>query len=108
MKITLKRKIKSKIPFTSYPLILKLFKYLIKKQEKSSLHSFSKACTILPKMIGFVIYVYNGKTKIPVYIKPNMVGCKLGEFIFTRRAGIHTRITKNFKKQKPKVQTQKK
>ncbi|MBR9678671.1 MAG: 30S ribosomal protein S19 [Nanoarchaeota archaeon] len=39
---------------------------------------------ILPEMIGYTINVYNGKTFVPVTVKPQMVSHYLGEFSHTR------------------------
>jgi len=38
---------------------------------------------ILPKMVGLTIHVYNGKEFVPVEIKPEMIGRRLGEFSHT-------------------------
>lgn len=35
---------------------------------------------ILPNMIGLTIHVHNGKEYIPIQIKPEMIGRRLGEF----------------------------
>ena len=54
-----------------------VFKYNIKTISKNSI--------ILPKFIGFTLYVYNGKTFVAIKIIDEMVGRKLGEFISTRK-----------------------
>ena len=38
---------------------------------------------IIPQMVGLTIHVYNGKEFIPVEIKPQMLGRRLGEFAHT-------------------------
>ena len=38
---------------------------------------------ILPIMVGLTIYVHNGKEFIPVEIRPEMIGKRLGEFAHT-------------------------
>ncbi|HEW93245.1 30S ribosomal protein S19 [Candidatus Geothermarchaeota archaeon] len=38
---------------------------------------------ILPIMVGLTIYVHNGKEFVPVEIKPEMIGKRLGEFAHT-------------------------
>ena len=38
---------------------------------------------ILPEMVGLTIGVYNGKEYVPVKIKPEMIGRRLGEFSIT-------------------------
>lgn len=64
-------------------------KKLLKKIRKSSskkepIKTWSRATTILPEMVGFIICVHNRKTFIPVLIQENMVRHKLGEFSLTR------------------------
>lgn len=41
-------------------------------------------CTIVPFYVDRVIEVYNGKNYVPLTIKPDMVGYKLGDFIPTK------------------------
>ncbi len=40
---------------------------------------------VVPKMVGKMIYVYNGKEFLPVEVSNEMLGHYLGEFAFTRR-----------------------
>lgn len=47
-------------------------------------NTWSRSSTIIPDFVGSTIGVYNGKTFIPVPIKEEMVGMKLGEFSPTR------------------------
>ena len=54
------------------------------KNEKKVLKTWTRSCTILPAMVGHTIAVHNGKKHIPVYVKSEMVGHKLGEFAPTR------------------------
>ena len=54
------------------------------KNEKKVLKTWSRSCTILPSFVGHTIAVHNGKKHIPVYVKSEMVGHKLGEFSPTR------------------------
>ena len=46
---------------------------------------------ILPKMVGSVCGVYNGKTFTTVEIKPEMLGHYLGEFAMTYKPVMHGR-----------------
>lgn len=68
---------------------------LLKKIKASSpgskevIKTWSRASTITPEMIGFVIGVHNGRTHIPVSITEDMVGHKLGEFSLTRKFSRH-------------------
>jgi small subunit ribosomal protein S19 len=55
-----------------------------KKNEKKIVKTWARSCTILPSFVEHTIAVYNGKKHVPVYIKSEMVGHKLGEFAPTR------------------------
>ena len=54
------------------------------KMEKRPVKTWDRSCTILPSFVDHTIQVYNGKKFIPVFIKSEMVGHKLGEFSPTR------------------------
>ena len=65
--------------------------HLLKKVEiaeaegsKKPIKTWSRRSTIIPKMIGLNFAVYNGRKHIPIFITEDMVGHKLGEFVFTR------------------------
>ena len=63
----------------------------IQDRIKQRIKTWSRACTITPEMIGYTFEVHNGKIFIPVIIREEMVGHKLGEFApttkFTRHGG---------------------
>jgi len=70
----------------------KLYKKILElnsKKEKKMIKTWSRACTIIPEMVGHTIAVYNGKKHVPVFITENMVGHKLGEFAPTRTFRLH-------------------
>jgi small subunit ribosomal protein S19 len=65
--------------------------YLIKKADNMSksgknqiIKTWSRRSTIIPKFVGVTFGVYNGHKFIPVLVKEEMVGHKLGEFSPTR------------------------
>lgn len=73
---------------------------LMKKVEKSNellsqgkqqlkIKTHSRDMIIVPKMIDLKIEVYNGKNYENVFVKPEMVGHYLGEFVLTRKRVIH-------------------
>ncbi len=64
----------------------KLLKKVLAKQtgDKTPVKTWSRASTITPEMVGFVIGVHNGRQHTPVSVVENMVGHKLGEFAPTR------------------------
>jgi small subunit ribosomal protein S19 len=71
--------------------------YLLKKVEavdksgkKEVIKTWSRRSTIFPSFVEHTFAVYNGRTFITVYVTPDMVGHKLGEFSPTRTfAGHH-------------------
>ncbi len=65
--------------------------YLLKKaaevaasNSNSIIRTWSRRSTIIPQFVGLTFGVYNGKKFIPVLVKEDMVGHKLGEFAPTR------------------------
>ncbi len=56
-----------------------------KKQKKGKIiRTHLRTLVIVPRMVGLIINVYNGKSYIKVRIIPEMLGHKLGEFSTTR------------------------
>lgn len=45
---------------------------------------------IIPDMVGLTISVHNGRDHVPLSIKEDMVGHKLGEFVLTRTFKMHS------------------
>lgn len=72
-----------KNPFVANHLLKKIEK-LNAKAEKDSLKTWSRASTIIPAMVGYTIYIHNGKVHFPIPIRGYMVGHKLGEFVPTK------------------------
>nr|QRZ02163.1 30S ribosomal protein S19 [Lycoris radiata] len=68
-----------KNPFVANHLLRKIEK-LNMREEKEIIVTWSRASTIIPKMIGHTIAIHNGKEHLPIYITDRMVGHKLGEF----------------------------
>ena len=60
---------------------LNLFKI---KNSKSKLKFWNRSLVVTENLIGEKVFVYNGKSHIPIKIKREKVGYKLGEFSFTR------------------------
>jgi len=66
-------------------------RFLLKKVEVAlaanstrPIKTMSRRSTILPKFAGLTFEVYNGKKYLPVQIKEEMVGTKLGCYSATR------------------------
>lgn len=57
----------------------------VRRGEKTVIKTWSRACVIIPEMVGYTIGVHNGKEHVPVLIVENMVGHRLGEFSLTRK-----------------------
>ena len=66
------------------PNILKKLKR-VKKEDKTIIKTWARACVITPEMVGFTFGVHNGKEHLPVYVSESMVGHKLGEFAPTTK-----------------------
>lgn len=58
--------------------------------ESRNVLTTSRASTCIPSMVGRVLRVHNGRTFSPLHVKPEMVGKKLGEFVFTRKEVKHS------------------
>ena len=70
-------------PFVDLYLIKKVFK-LNESGLMSIIKTWSRRSTIIPDFVGHTFAVYNGKKFIPVCVKEEMVGMKLGAFSPTR------------------------
>ncbi len=53
--------------------------------DRTAIKTWLRASVISPEMIGFTFAVHNGKDFIPVFIREEMVGHRLGEFSQTRK-----------------------
>jgi small subunit ribosomal protein S19 len=80
-----KRKLK---PFIAATLVIKILKASAEKIFRGKgtkiFRTWSRASTIYPFMVGYTIAIHNGIDHIPVHIKDEMIGHKLGEFAPTR------------------------
>jgi small subunit ribosomal protein S19 len=47
---------------------------------------------ILPRFVGKIIQVHNGKDFVNVTVQPEMIGHRLGEFAITTKACLHTGV----------------
>lgn len=62
----------------------------IKTNPKKFHRTKSRDMVIIPQMLDVKIGVHNGKEYVPVEIKPEMLGHRLGEFVLTRQAVKHS------------------
>jgi len=55
--------------------------------KKNYFNTWSRRSTILKSLLNQTIYVHNGKTNERLLITSEMLGYKVGDFIFTRKRG---------------------
>lgn len=70
-------------PYVDQKLLKKISK--LKPGDKTAIKTWSRDSEIAPEMVGFTFDVHNGKAFIPVLIREEMVGHRLGEFAPTRK-----------------------
>jgi small subunit ribosomal protein S19 len=74
-------------PYIDQRLLEKIKK--VKKEDKIIIKTYSRSCTIVPEMVGYIFGVHNGKEFVPVQVTEDMVGHKLGEFAQTTKFQRH-------------------
>ncbi|MCX7778988.1 MAG: 30S ribosomal protein S19 [Patescibacteria group bacterium] len=70
-------------PFVDQKLLKKINKF--KNGQIREIKTYSRDSTILPEMVGLTIHVHQGKIFVPVKIREEMIGHRLGEFALTRK-----------------------
>ena len=80
------------------PDVLKKYQRIVSGETKQQvIKTWSRACTIIQEFTDITFMVHNGRTFVPVLIRPEMVGHKLGEFAPTRTFFGHTPADKKAK-----------
>ena len=79
----------TKGPFVDHSLEKKVLK-AIETKDKKPIKTWSRSSMITPDMVGLTIAVHNGRQHIPVFVREDMVGQKLGEFSMTRTFKLHS------------------
>lgn len=74
-------------PYVDQKLLKKLSKF--QPGGKEIINTWSRASEIAPEMVGYTFGVHNGRKFIPVKIREEMVGYRLGEFSPTRTFSKH-------------------
>lgn len=69
--------------------LLKKVETALEANNSRPIKTMSRRSTILPKFVGLTFEVYNGKKYIPVQVKEEMVGTKLGSYSPTRTFNGH-------------------
>ncbi len=59
------------------------------KIPKKTIKTHCRGLIILPEFVGLTIHIHNGKEFVPVKIKPQMIGHRLGEFAITNKIVKH-------------------
>lgn len=67
-----------------------LFDNLRAAQPGEVVRTHRRDVPIIPEFVGKTVSIYNGKEFKEFEIKPEMIGCYLGEFILTRKAPQHS------------------
>ena len=62
----------------------------IRKNPKGFHRTKSRDLIIIPELIGVKLGVHNGKEYVPLEIKPEMLGHRIGEFVLTRKKVEHS------------------
>lgn len=68
-----------------YQKLLEKIKKLRAARKDEPIKTWARDCTISPEMVGFTFLVHDGKNFIPVRVREDMVGHKLGEFAPTTK-----------------------
>jgi len=88
------------------PKLLKKIRKMRETKKIEPIKTWSRSSTIIPEMIGFTFLVHNGKDFVPVKIREEMVGHRLGEFApttkFVRHGGKMERELARIEKEKEK------
>jgi len=64
-------------------------KQITKGQQPKPIRTHARDAVILPEMVGLTINIHSGKEFVPVEIKPQMIGQRLGEYAITNKRVIH-------------------
>ena len=65
-------------------------KKLIEKIQKKIAKTHHREMVVTPQMVGKVIRVHNGKDFGAITVLEEMIGHRLGEFVFTRKKAGHS------------------
>jgi small subunit ribosomal protein S19 len=60
------------------------------KDAQEPVRTHRRDLPIIPQFVGKKVSVYNGKEFKEFEIKPEMIGCFIGEFIMTRKPPVHS------------------
>ena len=81
-------------PFVDHHLLDKVVR-ASSNNDRKPIKTWSRRSLIIPEMVGLTISVHNGRDHVPLSVKEDMVGLKLGELVLTSTFKMHSgdRIT---------------
>lgn len=71
-------------------ILLKKIKLAKEGKFKKNIKTHCRDMVILPEMLDLLIFIYDGKSFIPIKISEEMLGHYLGEFAMTRKKVSHS------------------
>ena len=71
-------------------LLLKKIKLAKEGKFKKNIKTHCRDMIVLPEMLDLLIFIYDGKSFIPIKISEEMLGHYLGEFAMTRKKVSHS------------------
>ncbi|MCR4284886.1 MAG: ribosomal protein S19 family protein [archaeon] len=66
----------------------------VRNKKNKLIKTHDRALVIVPKMIGKIVGIHNGKEFVKITIVDEMLGHRLGEFSPTRKIAKHTTVGK--------------
>lgn len=72
-----------------HPKLEKKIEKLREGTIKGPIKTWARSSTITPQMVGITFMVHNGKDFVPVKVREEMVGHRLGEFSLTTKFSRH-------------------
>lgn len=70
-------------PYVDAKLMSKIRR--LRSGDKTVIKTWARASVVTPEMIGYTVGVHNGREHVPVLMREEMVGHRLGEFALTRK-----------------------
>jgi small subunit ribosomal protein S19 len=80
-----RRALKRGLPEVQKKLLLR-----IRKNPRKFHRTHSREMVIVPEFLGVKLGIHNGKEYVPLEIKPEHLGRRLGEFVLTRKVVKHS------------------
>jgi small subunit ribosomal protein S19 len=65
---------------------LPLLQQILADVKKEGVYTYERASTIIPAMVGAKLFVHRGNAFVPLVLREDMVGRRIGEFVPTKKA----------------------